>query len=221
MDTREFEELRQAAEDAEPEAVAAAARFLSAARSGEDRALLAARTLAWIAQGVQSIDQASVRGALASPGSEEAITEMIERIVLGRSQESPLVKARLRGVHRRLELLEAEGGWVNAEDAAEQLGIDRASVDKRRERGTILALPRSGEYVYPVWQFDETTRDGLLPGFRDVLASFGVESPWMRAEFMLAPQEELGGARPIDTLGSGELQKVRQLAASYGEQGAR
>lgn len=220
MNTREFEELRRTAEGAEPEAVAAATLSF-AARLGKDQALLAARTLAWIAEGVESLDHASVRGALASPGSEEAITEMIERIVLARSEESPLVRARLRGVHRRLELLQAEGGWVSAEVAARLLDIERASVDKRRERGTILALPKSGEYVYPVWQFDGSTRDGLLPGFKGVLASFGVESPWMRAEFMLAHQEELGGARPIDALRSGEVKKVRQLAASYGEQGAR
>lgn len=221
MSTKEFEQLRQSAEGAEPETVAAAARFLSATRSGEDRALLAARALAWVARGVESLDRASVREALASPDSEEVLTEMIESIVLGRSEESPMVRARLRGVHRRRELLEAEGGCVNAEEAAGLLDRERTALDKRRERGTILALPRSGEYFYPVWQFDENTRDGLLPGLKDVLASFGVQSPWMRTEFLLAGQEELGGARPIDALRSGDVQKVRELAASYGEQGAR
>lgn len=221
MSTKELEELRQTAEGAEPETVAAAARLLSASRSGEDQALLAARTLAWITQGVETLDPASVREALASPDGEEAITEMIESIVLGRSKESPMVKARLCGVHRRLELLEAEGGWMSAADAARQLDRGRTAVDKRRERGTILALPKSGEYVYPVWQFDDTTRDGLLPGFKEVLASFGVESSWMRAEFLLAHHEELGGARPIDALRAGEVHRVRQLAGSYGEQGAR
>lgn len=221
MSTKEFEHLRQAAEDAEPETITAAARLLSASRSGGDQALLAARALAWVAQGIESLDRASVREALASPDGEEAITEMIEGIVLGRSEESTLVKARLRGIHRRLELLDAEGGWMTAEDAARRLGKGRAAIDKRRARGTILALPRSGEYVYPVWQFDETTRDGLLPGFKDALSSFGVESSWMRAEFMLAHHEELDGARPIDALRAGQVRRVRELAASYGEQGAR
>lgn len=221
MTTKEFEELRRAVEGASPETVEATVRFLEAARSDEAHALLAARTLAWLAEGVGSLDRAEARGALASPGGERGITEMIEHLVLARSEESPLVRARLRGIHRRGEMLESGGGFYSAVEAGAELGVERAAVDKRRERGTILALPRAGEYVYPVWQFDDSTRDGLLPGFREVLASFGVRSPWMRAEFMLAGHEELGGARPVDVLRAGEVEPVRRLAASYGEHGGR
>lgn len=136
-------------------------------------------------------------------------------------EQSPLIRARLRGAQRRLELLEAEGGWIGAGEASSRIGKSRDALEKRRSRGTVLALPRSGKYVYPVWQFDEESRDGLLPGLRDVLANFAVASPWMQLEFLLAHHEELGGRRAVDALRANEDGKVRQLAASYGEQGAR
>jgi hypothetical protein len=94
-------------------------------------------------------------------------------------------------------------------------------VDKRRERGTILALPRGGgEYAFPLWQFDEGTRDGLLPGLTRVLRSFSVEDPWMRSEFMLAPDDRLGGKRPLDALREGEAEAALRTASAYGVHGA-
>ncbi len=221
MRTKEIEELARTAEGVEPEAVEAARRFLAASSLDESHGLLAARTLAWLAHGVESLDRSAAKEALASAATEEALTAIIERLVIESSEQSPLIRARLRGARRRLELLDAEGGRVSAEEAAGRLGKSRAALDKRRSRGTVLALPKGGEYVYPEWQFDEDTRDGLLPGLRKVLADFGVESPWMRAEFLLAHHEELGGMRPIDALKAGEVHKVQGLAASYGEQGAR
>lgn len=221
MSTKEIEELARTAEGVEPAAVAAATRFLEASRSDESHALLAARTLAWLAHGVGSLDRSATKEVLASPSNEDAVTAMIERLVIESSEQSPLIRARLRGARRRLELLEAEGSWISAEETALRLGKSRDALDKRRTRGTILALPKGGEYVYPEWQFDESTRDGLLPGLRDVLKDFGVQSPWMRLEFLLAHHEELGGDRAIDALRASEVERVRQLAASYGEQGAR
>ncbi|QIN85429.1 hypothetical protein GBA63_22270 (plasmid) [Rubrobacter tropicus] len=219
MATTEVENLRRAAEGVEPDLVNAASAFLAAPRSADEE-LLAARTLSFLGRGVESLDPREVREVLASPEPGEALTAMIERVLIERSEQPALVRARIGGARRRQELLDAEGGWLSAEQAAGRL-TSRAALDKRRERGTILALPRANKYVYPVWQFDEDTRHGLLPGLREVLEGFGVESPWMRAEFLLAHHDELGGRRAIDALSEGDAEAVRLLAASYGEQGAR
>lgn len=221
MTTTEVENLTRAAEGVAPELVNAASAFLAVARSAdEDHELLAARTLSFLGHGVGALDPREVREVLASPEPGEALMAMIERVLVERSEQPALVRARIGGARRRQELLDAEGGWLTAEQAAGWL-TSRAALDKRRERGTILALPRAGRYVYPVWQFDEDTRDGLLPGLREVLEGFGVESPWMRAEFLLADHDELGGRRAVDALSDGDTEAVRLLAASYGEQGAR
>jgi hypothetical protein len=168
------------------------------------------------------VDREQVIEALSASEGYEAVLPLIEDLVLEDARESPMARARLRGIRRKREVLQAEGGSVGTTEAAEILGgISKQAVDKRRERGTILALPRGGgEYAFPLWQFDEGTRDGLLPGLTRVLRSFSVEDPWMRSEFMLAPDDRLGGKRPLDALGEGEAEAAARAASAYGVHGA-
>jgi hypothetical protein len=223
MTTREVAELTRRAENASQPLVAATRAFLAASSTDTEHELLAARVLYWLCHGVGSLNRQEIRDALSDPDASEALTRMIEHLRIEGSEQSAVARASVRGARRRRELLEAEGGWLTAEEAAERLP-SRAALDKRRARGTILALPLAGEYVYPVWQFDESTLDGLLPRLREVLESFGVESPWMRLEFLLAHHEQLGGRRAVDALAEGDAadrEAVRRLAGTYGEQGAR
>jgi hypothetical protein len=222
MTTKDLDSLRWAAERATPESVEAAASFLRAAGNDELQGVLAARTLAWLARGMALVDREQVIEALSASEGYEAVLPLIEDLVLEDARESLLARARLGGIRRKREMLEAEGGSVGTAEAAEILGgISKQAVDKRRERGTILALPRGGgEYAFPLWQFDENSRDGLLPGLARVLRSFSVEDPWMRAEFMLAPNPRLGGKKPLDALGYGEVEASALAAAAYGVHGA-
>ena len=178
MATKDLESLRRAAEGATPESVEAATSFLRAANN-ELRGVLAARALGWFARGMALVDREQVVEALSASEGYEAVLPLIEELVLEDAQRSPMVRARLRGIRRKGEVLEAEGGSVGTAEAAEILGgISKQAVDKRRERRTILALPRGGgETAFPLWQFDEGTRDGLLPGLARVLRSFSVEKP--------------------------------------------
>lgn len=157
----------------------------------------------------------------AASAGNEAVLPLVEEVMLG--EADPVARARLRGIHMKKALLEAEGGSVSTAEAAQLLGgISKQAMDKRRERGTILALPTGdGGYAFPLWQFDERSRDGLLPGFARVLKSFSVESPWMQAEFMLSPSTRFGGRRPLDVLAAGEVGEVARAASAYGEQGAQ
>ncbi len=223
MAVKDLEGLRRAAEEATPETVEAVAGFLRAAARDEFHQVLAARTLAWFARGVELLDKDRVVEALAAPAGYEAVLPLVEEVVLGEAGHSPVVRARLRGIRGKRELLEAEGGSVSTSEAAQILGgISKQAVDKRRERGTILALPAGGGgYAFPLWQFDERSGDGLIPGFARVLKSFSVGSPWMRAEFMLAPSTRFDGGRPLDALAAGEVEEVARAASAYGEQGAQ
>ncbi len=221
MATKDLESLKRAAEGATPESVEAAARVLRAAND-ELQGMLAARALDWLARGMTLVDREQTVEALSALEGYEAVLPLIEELVLEEARESPLVRARLRGIRRKREILEAEGGCVGTAEAAEILGgISKQAVDKRRERQTILALPRGGgEYAFPLWQFDERTRDGLIPGLTQVLRSFSVENPWMRAEFMLAPNVRLGGKRPLDALRDGEAEAAARAASTYGVHGS-
>jgi hypothetical protein len=221
MPTKDLDSLRRAAEGATPESVEAATSFLRAAND-ELQGVLAARALGWFARGMALVDREQVVEALSTSEGYEAVLPLIEDLVLEDARESPMARARLRGIRRKREMLEAEGGFVGTAEAAEILGgISKQAVDKRRERRTILALPRGGgEYAFPLWQFDEGTRDGLVPGLTRVLKSFSVENPWMRAEFMLAPNARLGEKRPLDALRDGEAEAVARAASTYGVHGS-
>jgi len=135
-------------------------------------------------------------------------------------EEGPLVRARLRGVQARRGLLGAEGGAVSSGQAAELLGITPQAVDKRRRAGKLLALPVGRAYLYPVWQFDERGRGGVLAGLEEVLGSFGVEDAWMRASYFLRKNGRLDDKRPLDALRDGEIESVERAARAYGEHGA-
>lgn len=199
----------------------AATSFLRAAND-ELQGVLAARTLGWFARSMTLVDRERVVEALSASEGYEAMLPLIEDLVLEDARESPMARARLRGIRRKREVLETEGGFVGTAEAAEILGgISKQAVDKRRERQTILALPRGGgEYAFPLWQFDEGTKDGLLPGLTKLLRSFSVEDPWMRAEFMLAPNNRLGGKRPLDALREGEVEAATRAASTYGVHGS-
>ncbi len=222
MTTKNLDGLRRAAEGATAESVEAAVGFLRAAGNDELRGVLAARALGWFARGMALVDREQVIEALAASEGYEAVLPLIEDFVLEDARKSPIVQARLRGIRRKREMLEAEGGSAGTAEAAEILGgISKQAVDKRRERGTILALPKGGGgYAFPLWQFDEGTRDGLVPGLARVLRSFSVGDPWMRAEFVLAANARLGGRRPLDALKDGEDEAAVRAAAAYGVHGA-
>jgi hypothetical protein len=132
---------------------------------------------------------------------------------------SPFAAARLRGVSAAEELLAAEGGVLPVERVAALLMITRQAVDKRRRAGRLIALDtgRRG-YAYPAWQF--APAGGLLPGLEATLAELVDEDGWMRAAFMLGPNTRLGGESPLALLRRGDVDAVRAVARSYGEQGA-
>ena len=108
-------------------------------------------------------------------------------------------------------------GGLSAAQVAEALGISRQAVDKRRSRGTLLAVPTgSGDYLYPACQL---TPDGVIPGFENLLAAFKVEGPWTRLSLLLASSPALGGKSVLEALRDGEAEKAAAVVAAFGEQG--
>lgn len=166
---------------------------------------LYARLVGWLAATFEGADRSELRRAASAPSNAEFLFWMFEQAALRDSlEEGPLLKARLRGVRARKELLESEGGTVASGRA----------VDKRRRAGKLLAVPVGRGYRYPAWQFDERGRGGVVSGLEEVLESFGVEEPWMRASFFLRRNGRL------DVLREGEMEAVKRAARAYGEHGA-
>ncbi|MBA2713352.1 MAG: hypothetical protein H0U55_07345 [Rubrobacteraceae bacterium] len=220
MAVKDLEGLDEAARGlSSPETVEATKRALSAVAKDELKEALYARLLGWFATSVGEVDREELVRAASAPSNAELLFWLFEQAALRDTmEEGPLVRARLRGVQARRELLGAEGGTVSSGQAAELLGITPQAVDKRRRAGKLLALPVGRAYLYPVWQFDE--RGGVLAGLEEVLGSFGVEDAWMRASYFLRENGRLDDERPLDVLREGDIEGVERAARAYGEHGA-
>lgn len=128
----------------------------------------------------------------------------------------PLEPARERGRAARRLLLDAGGGALGEEQAAELLGIAPGSVNELWRAGTLLAIPTDGDNRYPSWQF----RDGqVLYGLDLVLVDLRGHDPWSKLIFFVNGNLRLNGESPLDELRRGNIAAVRRAARAYGEQG--
>ncbi len=88
-------------------------------------------------------------------------------------------------------------------------------------RLVLLALRVGSEgYLYPSWQLDPQSPDGLLPGLHGILADLREHDPVMQLAFFVNSNVRLGGACPLAEPRRGNVQAVHRAARTYGEQGA-
>ena len=157
---------------------------------------------------------------------DEAISASSDYLVLLRAlsapsaigeavQVDPLAAARLRGIDRQRNLLEMGGGTYTAEEVGEILDISRQAVDKRRREGKLIGLTRGRRgYAYPAWQFENGRTMQYLEDVLDVLRK---DDPWMQVAFFLNKNMRLQNRTPLEVLKKGQVDAVREAAASYGE----
>ena len=122
----------------------------------------------------------------------------------------------MRGLLAREELKQAEGGSYSAEEARMLLGISKAAVLKRYQKGQLIGWREASQNAvrFPAWQFQG---DNVLPGLPEVLAIFAEEDwvdDWKRIVFFLNPRHSLAGKRPLDILRLGDTKRVCGYARS-------
>jgi hypothetical protein len=130
----------------------------------------------------------------------------------------PLAPSFIRGIEAKRRLIEENGGVLSAEQIANNLGISRQAVEKRRQAGRLVALTtgRHG-YRYPAWQFTES---GTVAGLEDVLKVLAPHDEWMQTAFFVSKNPRLNFRAPIEALRDGHVQQVLDCADAYGEHGA-
>jgi hypothetical protein len=164
--------------------------------------------------------EGSLEAATAAPSDWEVLLRALSStdVVAPSSVSDPLAGARLRGIHARRQLLQAEGGSIPASEVAKILGISRQAVDKRRQAGTLLAISVGGHgYHYPAWQFEQ---NGVIGGLGRILKTLTHHDEWMKLAFFVNANVRLGGASPLQFLRRGDVDSVLDAAAAYGEHGA-
>ena len=131
----------------------------------------------------------------------------------------PMAPLIARNAEHRLELLAAAGGVWSAAEVAAFLGVSRQAVDKRRQASKLLGLRQGGDWRYPRCQFDEASHEAL-PDLPKALAAFSRGGPWIALDFLLAPDQTLGGKSPIEVLRrSGWTEDLARLARIEGGDG--
>jgi hypothetical protein len=145
-------------------------------------------------------------GALARAVSEEAASPAVSEL----DEKAELLA---RGAELKEELIRRAGGYLSASEVSKLLGISRQAVDKRRRSGKLIAVPIKGDNAYPRCQFD---REGVILGLQEALSSMPIESPWMRLEWLLTPDDALSGRSPLDALKAGDRESVLRIARGHG-----
>lgn len=169
---------------------------------------------------VKDTREEQVQEALSTDTGVDALIHLVSgeaaAALAASTVQDPLREARARAAKKVSELLAAEGGPIGVEDAAKLLRISRAAIDKRRKNGTLIGIEDGGRAIlYPRWQFTET---GLLKGLDDALKVMVISDPWMRIQFFLSRDSDLG-ERPLDALRRGRISDVVAAASRFGSLG--
>lgn len=141
---------------------------------------------------------------------------------VGRGAFEPDARARavLRGVeYARADLRDAGGAYDLEQVRVLLHDVSRQAIDKRVKEGSLLAVPGpSNRRRFPTAQFAD---DGaVIEGLKEVQETLGYSSPWAVLNFLVNPDDNLDGERPIDVLRRGELDRVLESARRIGVQGA-
>lgn len=127
-------------------------------------------------------------------------------------------RALLQGVKIAEADLKEAGGAFDLEQVQTVLNnVSRQAVEKRVKDGSLLAVPGpNNRRRYPTIQF---TREGVVPGLKDVQEALPTRNPWAVLNFLVRPDDRLGGRKPIEVLRNGDVDLVVSAARGMGEQG--
>jgi hypothetical protein len=156
---------------------------------------------------------------VSAPSDLQAILQFLEEpaVIEELSRIDPLARSRVRGIFRKAELYEAEGGCVSADEAARLVGVSRQAIHAARLRKDVFALPRGQDgWTYPVWQFEG---GHYLEGLASVLQALNNDGPFVQASFLLSKHALLDSETPFACLKKGQLDLVLKAAEAFGVHG--
>ncbi len=132
-------------------------------------------------------------------------------------QYEPLASPYLKGLEVQQQLLHRAGGLMTAEEVAKVLRLTRQAVDKRRQNGKLIAIPQGQRgFGYPICQFDSK---GPIAGLEQTLTALNERDGWSQLTFLLSPNSLLENRAPLDLLRAGSVERVVNVAGTFGEQG--
>ncbi len=169
---------------------------------------------------VGQLSEHGLRRALEQTTGVESLEAIIGEVTVQAAVESAQERVeRLQVLTRaKTALIDRAGGALSTAQVGELLGdVTRQAVEKRRERGTLLAVQLRGEYYYPLCQFDG---EEVIEGLPNVLKAFTIKNGWTQLSVLLSEQDALDGRTVLEALRAGEVDEAAAVARSFGNTGS-
>lgn len=118
----------------------------------------------------------------------------------------------------RDRLIEQAGGVMPLTEAAKALGVTRQALHKRVYGNGALGMMLGGRIAVPRVQLaDKDGKTVVLEGIDKVARAFAEAEAgaWAALQFLVEPNPNLNGARPVDALREGRIKEVEQAARAY------
>ena len=157
---------------------------------------------------------------VSAPSDLEALLALLNEpsVLEELTRMNPLGPATVRGILKKAEIYEAEGGCISGEEAGRLANVTRQAINDARKKDQVLGLPRGADrWTYPVWQFNEGR---YLPGLSDILKILKDHGPFVQASFLLNANSRLNGKRPLDLLRKEDVKPVLKVAKEFGQHGS-
>ena len=104
---------------------------------------------------------------------------------------------------------------LTAPQVAKLLNVSRQTPHDRLKKNALIAVQDNGIWKFPVWQFDASGADGVIPGLSEVLKVLNVPD-LSKISWLTQGNRAFDGKTPVDALKDGRKDKVVCEARSVG-----
>jgi hypothetical protein len=104
---------------------------------------------------------------------------------------------------------------LTAPQVAKLLNISRQTPHDRLKKNTLIAVQDNGVWKFPVWQFDASGADGVIPGLSEVLKVLNIPD-LSKISWLTQANGAFDGRTPVDALKDGRKDKVVCEARTVG-----
>lgn len=119
-----------------------------------------------------------------------------------------------RATAAKKEIIRRAGGLLDAGEVADHLELSEDAVERKRERGELLAVEGTEGGRYPACQF---TEEGVVDGLPEALRSFHyIASPWVRLSVLVSGRDVLEGQTVIEALQAGRRSEALKEISRFG-----
>lgn len=153
--------------------------------------------------------QATLREKFGGPVDVEEVRDAQNKVLIRQASPDELASWESSNIEQEFAVRKALLAKARPiEKVRELLDIkSRQTLHNWISQSKIIALPENGRLLLPLWQFEASTDDKLVPGFSEVLRALNRNS-FSAAHWFTSPNVQLGNKPPIALLRAGEITKV-------------